>query len=76
MKLDYHCQIFQCLHTASGDVALADGFPNLVTGSRPCIIHGNGHVPMSAYVERALGIRGAAVLRRRLMRQAREWHLI
>jgi len=56
IRLDHECRIFQCLHSADGDVTMAGREPrNLVTGSRPCILHGNGHTPLDPFSSRILG---------------------
>src|SRR5262249_1013119 len=55
-SLDHHCEIFQCLHSAKADVVLRGGHPvNRVTGSAPCVIHGNGRVVFKPYANRVLG---------------------
>jgi len=58
IRLDHECRIFQCLHNATGDVRMAGREPrNLVTGSRPCILHGNGHTPLDPFSSQILGRR-------------------
>jgi hypothetical protein len=47
MKLDHYCQIFQCLWDAHGDLTYEERIYNHLTGSYPCIIHGNGRTDMA-----------------------------
>jgi len=52
LALDYECRLFQCMHSAEGDVEVDEnGFRNLVTGTRPLIVHANGSSDMSKAVE-------------------------
>jgi hypothetical protein len=46
LKLDHYCQIFQCLNHTREDVVIGKKLRNRVTGSTPCIIHGNGRIDM------------------------------
>ena len=62
MKLDHRCRVFQCLHASRGDLVLDNGIINRVTGTRPLVLHGNGHVWMSSLVEDLLHLRGRARL--------------
>ncbi|HBY93300.1 MAG: hypothetical protein M5U01_14875 [Ardenticatenaceae bacterium] len=48
ITLDYACEIFQCLFFAPDDIEIRGGrITNRVTGSEPCIIHGNGEVDLT-----------------------------
>jgi hypothetical protein len=58
MKLDHHCRIFQCLYRAKSDVVFdpADGsIRNTITGTRPCVVHGNGSSGLSHLADPFLG---------------------
>lgn len=48
MRLDHQCRIFQCLFAADEDLFF-DGtaIKNVVTGSQPAVIHGNGGTDMT-----------------------------
>jgi hypothetical protein len=47
MKLDYYCQVFQCLFDAQDDLTFERKIFNHTTGSTPFIIHGNGRTDMT-----------------------------
>jgi hypothetical protein len=43
IALDYQCRIAQSLHSSVGDIAYENGrIINKLTGSFPCVFHGNG----------------------------------
>jgi hypothetical protein len=58
MKLDHGCRIFQCLYNAKSDVVFdpdEKSIRNKITGTRPCIVHGNGGSGLSHLADPFLG---------------------
>jgi hypothetical protein len=57
IKLDHCCQIFQCLILAEEDLMIQSGqFVNRLTGSSPCVLHGNGGTPIPTLADLYLEI--------------------
>jgi lysyl hydroxylase/galactosyltransferase/glucosyltransferase len=46
LKLDHYCQVFQCMNHALEDLVIENKLRNQMTGSTPCIVHGNGRNDM------------------------------
>jgi hypothetical protein len=62
IALDHQCQVFQCLHSARSDLAIqSPAFVNRLTGSTPCVIHGNGHSRIRPFADHLLGRRASLV---------------
>ncbi len=49
ITLDYHCQIFQTLFMGVPLEYYGYGFQNRITGTYPCVFHGNGGLAAEAY---------------------------
>ena len=56
IKLDHNCEIFQCLFMCENDLEVGpSGLRNRITGSSPCIVHGNGGAGFGPFADFILG---------------------
>jgi hypothetical protein len=56
IKLDYFCEIFQCLFMCEDDLEVRSSvIRNRITGSCPCVIHGNGGASLGPAADFILG---------------------
>jgi len=57
IRLDHHCEIFQCLFESTQDLKMEGRRPrNIVTGSLPGILHANGCISLPPYSDHLLPV--------------------
>lgn len=53
IELDYDCRLFQTIaFCPESDFIITDKVRNMITGSFPLFIHGNGHTPLDRFTEK------------------------